>query len=122
MEATVKLRKERMKELRSALCKLTVDERQALAERYGVVTIEGRQLSINNQCLLAMQMGNPTIVGGFQQWKKAGRVVRKGEHGAIIWFPSGKKSEEQVQDDEIEMHFFTGVVFDITQTDELVKE
>src|SRR5262245_53593411 len=55
-------------------------------------TIEGRELSIFNQCLLVNQLGTASIVGGFQQWKRAGRSVVKGERGLAIWIPTGRRA------------------------------
>lgn len=107
------------------------DERNALARRINVTNVEGHALSPRNQLLIALQIGcNATIVGGFKQWLKQGRCVRKGQHGAAILFPrtfgdkngltnatagaetaataeAGKKSN---------VRFLTGTVFDISQT------
>ena len=120
MEATKQPRRERLAELRKKLADLNPDQRQALVEGVGVVTVEGRSLSLNNQILLAFQHPKAAIVGGFQQWKKAGRIVRKGEHGSIIWFPTNVKKEEDSTPDDV--HFLTGIVFDITQTDPISQE
>jgi len=100
METSVKQpRKERLAELRKKLADLNPDQRQALVEGVGVITVEGRSLSVNNQILLAFQHPKATIVGGFQQWKKAGRTVRKGEHGSIIWFPSIRQKEGEATEE-----------------------
>lgn len=54
-------------------------QRAVMAERMaGAVTVEGRRLSVHNACLLACQCPDATMVGGFNQWKTHGRVVRKG--------------------------------------------
>jgi len=118
---TTKPRRERLAELRKKLADLNPDQRQALVEGVGVITVEGRSLSVNNQILLAFQHPKATIVGGFQQWKKAGRTVRKGEHGSIIWFPTTKQKEGEATED-IELNFLTGIVFDITQTDPITPQ
>jgi hypothetical protein len=120
MEATKQPRRERLAELRKKLANLNPDERQAMAEGIGVLTVEGRSLSVNNQILLAFQHPKATIVGGGQQWKRAGRIVRKGEHGSIIWFPTIKGDGDTPEDQEV--NFLTGIVFDITQTDPINKE
>ncbi len=112
-------RKDRISILRKKLASLSPMQRQAIADKLGIVTVEGRSLSTCNQVLLALQLPNPTIVGGFKQWLKAGRYVRKGEHGALIFFPVGQKDENgDVEDAE---KFFVAAVFDISQTDELNK-
>ena len=118
-KARAQERREKMRELASRVSKMTVAERAALAARFSGVTIEGRTLSLHNQCLLAMQIPTATIVGGFQQWIKAGRVVRKGEHGASIWIPLGPKDENGNVHLEDERRFMTVPVFDISQTAEL---
>ena len=77
-----------------------------------------RTLSVHNQCLIAMQYANATIVGGFKQWLKAKRCVMKGQHGAVIWIPMGRKNKET---GELEEHtgFVLGSVFDVSQTAEV---
>lgn len=111
--------------LAKRISELTEDERLALAARAGIRTIEGRELSIVNQCLLMTQRGNATVVGGFQQWKRAGRQVRKGEHGLSIWIPVGfgRKDGEATgaeigeTGEEKRRGFIMGTVFDVSQTD-----
>lgn len=103
---------------------MTEEQRQAVADKYGIVTVEGHLLTPHNQCFLVAQSEiNFSIVGGFQQWKKAGRIVRKGEHGFLIFVPSKAKEEnnpEMISDDE-NVHFFTATVFDISQTEVIAK-
>lgn len=88
-----------------------------------VVNCEGRPLSVRNTILIHRQINAPTMVGGFRQWLKAGRCVKKGEHGAAILFPrtNGKAKDETPQDGETRVksegiRFLTGTVFDIAQT------
>ena len=103
---------------------MSEEQQQAIAEKFGIMTVEGHPLTPYNQCFLVSQSEiNFTIIGGFQQWKKAGRVVRKGEHGSLILVPSKPKVEEDsdiLQDDE-DVRFFSATVFDITQTLEIAK-
>jgi len=108
-------KREKVKKLRSILSGLSVQEREELARKAGILTVEGRSLSLTNQCLLALQCPGVTVVGGYKQWKTAGRQVKKGEHGHLIWFPSTKKDETEESEDET--RFFMGTVFDIAQTD-----
>ena len=117
-------RKAKFKTLWQGIAKMPELERIQLSNRIGVVTVEGRSLSLNNQCLLALQCPAASIVGGFRQWLKQGRAVRKGEHGAMIWVPICKKSEEQPSDgdkdgEHSDTHFIIGTVFDVGQTDEV---
>ena len=123
-----KTKQDKIKELREYLKSLSDDERKAIADKYGFHSIEGKVYSINNQALILHQaaMMNVEIrgtLGGFKQWISAGRVVRKGEHGLMIWFPSQTKGTIK-EDNTIEhgnMRFFTTTIFDISQTEELTK-
>lgn len=99
-------------------------ERQGIADRFGVVSVEGRALSVFNSCMVWMQNPAASVVGGFQQWRKAGRCVRKGEHGAAIWVPVGRDAgENPASAADLEdgkgagVRFVLGTVFDIAQTD-----
>lgn len=102
-------------------------EKAMIAAKLGYVTCEGHSLSLCNMMLLALQIPKGSIVGGFRQWLRHGRCVRKGEHGAMIWVPIGRKSEEsQAQPSETtttdsaeKPGFIIGTVFDISQTDEI---
>ena len=124
-QITAKLeRREKFKILWARVSKMPELERVQMSNRLGIVTCEGRQLSICNQIMLALQLPGVSIVGGFRQWIKNGRAVRKGEHGAMIWVPTGnpKKIESVgvpagVPMETAEVHFIIGTVFDIGQTD-----
>lgn len=117
-------KKEKIIKIRKALSEMSEEQRQAVADKFGIVTVEGHLLTPHNQCFLVAQSEiNFTIVGGFQQWKKTGRIVRKGEHGFLIFVPSkGKKEDkpEMISADE-DVHFFTATVFDISQTNLLAS-
>jgi len=96
-------------------------DRLAMASKMsGAITCEGRSLSLYNSCLMAVQRPDATIVGGFQQWRKQGRVVRKGEHGMMIWIPMITKNgdESAPVSPEAKTHFIIGTLFDISQTEE----
>jgi hypothetical protein len=114
-------KKQKLAELRKQLAGLSDLQRAEISNNLGVVTIEGHVLSPVNQILLSFQIGSPTIVGGFNQWRKAGRIVKKGEHGAFIWVPSGKKNQDGITEVSDDTYFFTGTVFDITQTEPLME-
>ena len=111
-------RKERIKQLRERLAGLSEAERQTLAARGMIATVEGRVLSLHNTLLVYIQSNGrtPTIVAGFQQWRRAGKSVRKGEHGYMIWFPVGQKDEE-TGDIVSADTYYTATVFDISQTE-----
>jgi hypothetical protein len=68
-----------------------------------------------------MQDSGATIVGGFRQWLKQGRAVRKGEHGLMIWVPLLRKSGDSIagesgESEPDDVRFMPGTVFDISQT------
>ena len=128
-------KKEKIIHIRKTLSEMTEEQRQqAIAEKYGIVTVEGHLLTPHNQCFLVAQSPiNFTIVGGFQHlprlasgkagWKKAGSIVCKGEHGFSILVPSKTNQDqnsEMISDDE-DVHFFTATVFDISQTEVIAK-
>lgn len=108
-------RRAKVRELLKKIAAMT-PEQQADLTNGTIMTVEHRPLSLRNQCLVAMQGCRSTIVGGFQQWRRVGRIVRKGQHGFSIWIPSATKDEETGKDD---LRFFLGTVFGIDQTDEI---
>ena len=113
-------RRARMYNLAREIGKLSPEQRLELSSKCMVATIEGRSLSITNQCLIARQIPSATIVGGFRQWLKAGRVVMKGQHGACIWVPIGHKTAnaDGETDTDERTGFILGTVFDVSQTTE----
>ena len=96
---------------------LTDTERESIAARIGIRNVEGHELSVHNQVLISFQLPTVSIVGGFNQWKQQGRSVRKGQHGAMIWVPGGKKNDAGEVTGE-DLFFMTTTVFDISQTEE----
>ncbi|MBK7106630.1 MAG: DUF1738 domain-containing protein [Ignavibacteriae bacterium] len=124
METTEKLtRKEKTKILVQKLNSLSDDEKLELSCRI-ISSIEGRVYSGRNQMLIALQFRFqniiPTICGGFHQWKEHGRQVKKGEHGAVILYPVGvDKKKNEGEEAEEPSNFFSAVVFDISQTEEI---
>lgn len=114
-------RRAKFRKLAHDIAAMPDDKRMEFARSLPVVaTVEGRTLSPTNTMLVCMQSPGATIVGGFRQWLKAGRVVRKGEHGVSIWIPSGVKNDDNGVPDEV--HFLTGTVFDVSQTEVLTEQ
>jgi hypothetical protein len=111
-------RQAKIKDVRDKLKNLTPEQKQALYNRGVILTIEVRALSMHNTILLHMQAINtPSVVGGFQQWRKAGKMVKRGEHGMTIWFPIGQKNNDG---DVLEATtFYTATVFDVSQVEDL---
>lgn len=127
----IQRKKEMMKNLLLMLKSLDENQRQAIAEKLPLMNPEGHSFSPNNVCLIAYQNeGNIplTILAGFKQWIDKGRVVRKGEHGFTIFYPSqakGKKDNDNnanggdISEENFNLRFYTATVFDISQTEEL---
>uniref|UniRef100_A0A6M3L4X3 N-terminal domain-containing protein n=1 Tax=viral metagenome TaxID=1070528 RepID=A0A6M3L4X3_9ZZZZ len=109
------------KALAAKIRAMSPDELNRYVEAAPVVTIEGRQLSIKNQAMIMMQLDNPTVVGGFRQWKQAGRSVQKGQHGAMILYPRTRSQADVDTDDQQKdaVTFGTATVFDVSQTAEI---
>lgn len=119
--------REAARELARRIGKMTDDQRRAMAPSMPIVSIEGRTLSPVNMLLVASQNAAATIVGGFRQWIKAGRCVRKGEKGLWIWVPTTVKGTVnwmtgQRDDEAEEVRFIMAPVFDVSQTDEIGAE
>jgi hypothetical protein len=121
-------RRERFKALAARVASMSEDERTALVMKLGaIVTCEGHALSAFNSCLVLTQFPGSSMVGGFHQWRAKGRKVRKGEHGLMIWIPTGRKDgtneaapiAEGDGDEESGKRtgFIMGTVFDVSQTE-----
>ena len=117
-------RKEKIKILMKQLSKIDDEQKDIIAGELGIINPEGHVLSSRNQCLLAFQAGdNPlSVVAGFKQWQKHDRVVSKGSKGYLIAVPSKNKSKDENEEDESETFFLYKIVFDISQTEELILE
>ena len=115
-------RREKFSGLAKRLKAMSEDEKIAFVSKIGsIVNVDGKSLSLQNTCLLLFQSsGVPTMVGGFKQWQRAGRQVKRGEHGLMIWYPSRRASKDSDDSTEPELKFFVGTVFDIGQTEERV--
>lgn len=122
-KARAKERREQFRKLAKQVSEMTDEQKAHLTARIGAIpTCHGRTLSLHNTCLLLKQCPNVSLVGGFRQWLKLKRVVRKGEHGHCIWIPLGApksadQSNEPVNVDDA--RFGVGTVFDVSQTSEL---
>ena len=113
-------RRNRFRGLARQIAGMSPEARTELAARVNPTTIEGRPLSLHNACLLACQFAAVTLVGGFRQWRRAGRHVRKGEHGLSLWVPRAAPKDQPEADGEAEpgeVRFLIGTVFDVSQTD-----
>jgi antirestriction protein ArdC len=116
--------KEAAKAKRTLLKAMTKQAESKGEPDWPVVTIEGHALSPINCSLVIMQCPVARTVGGFGQWRKNRRQVRKGQKGIMIWFPSKTRQEGEDEDGEGEggggrKFFRVGTVFDISQTDKV---
>ena len=115
-------RRARMQKIAADIRALSDEQRAELASNMMCATIEGHGLSIHNTCMLAMQNPTATIVGGFNQWKSNGRIVRKGERALTIWAPRSPSKAETEQAEAGEEsadrpNFIMVSVFDVSQTE-----
>jgi hypothetical protein len=114
--------KEKVKKVRELLFSLTDEQRAELLSNAQITTIEGHPLSTNNIVALLVQGCKDPVVGGFRQWIRAGRCVRKGSVGFVIWIPSKKKSDESDDSEDFEPRFYPTTVFSQSQTDVLTPK
>jgi len=118
--AKAKEKREKIRGIAKQIAAMTDDQRRELVRDWPT-TIEGHAVSLKNACLLAYQ-GTATVIGGFRQWKKAGRFVKKGESSKVIWAPIGpRKTDEdkgEIAEDGERPNFVLVSVFDISQTED----
>jgi hypothetical protein len=82
-------RRAEFKALWARVSALTEEQRAAECCKYGFISADGHAYSGTNTLLIALQRPGATVLGGFRQWLKHGRAVRKGERGISIWVPIG---------------------------------
>ncbi len=123
--------KDDVKKMIQDISAMSASERERLAESHSVIiTCNGHVISTFNMCLIASQCRAmstvwPAVVGGFKQWQRHGRKVKKGEHGFVIYVPSTKQvqtvnviGQREVDENETtKIKFYTAYVFDISQTE-----
>lgn len=123
-------KREAFRELVKTISEMDADARAALIDRCGaIVTADGAALSHFNTCLIISQSPKASIVGGFRQWLKHGRCVRKGQTGLNLWVPIANRGdapetdprnpEPESTDRASRQRFIMGTVFDISQTETL---
>ena len=114
-------KKQKIQAIFQSVKDLTQEQKDFLMKNLNIKNPEGHYLSGRNCILLERQAAiyNPNIsfsvVGGFNQWQKHNRKVKKGESGFYIAIPSKKQTEQSENDDEV--FFFFKAVFDISQTE-----
>ncbi len=116
-------KKQKIQAIFQSVKDLTPEQKEQIILSMLVKNPEGHLLSGKNMLLLNRQAAiyNPeisfSVVGGFNQWQKHNRKVKKGESGFYIAIPS-KKQEKQTETND-EVFFFFKAVFDVSQTEEL---
>jgi antirestriction protein ArdC len=125
-KAKAEERRTKLRDIIKQVNAMTDDQKAQLsATMPALVNPEGHYFTLHNTLLIASQGArNPTILGGFKQWMKQGRAVKKGEHGYMILFPREKKNGDDPQpgpeeQEKPEVRFLIGYVFDISQTQEI---
>lgn len=115
----------RARQLLRAISAMSDAERQRMAERMPqVMNPQGHFLTLHNTLLLCQQAqrSDLTVVAGFRQWIKAGRVVRKGQKSlGYIAVPIQVRQKDRNGDktDAKELRFRFVPVFDVSQTEAL---
>ena len=103
-----------------ALCALTDEAARSDAVRgYLQAAAMLRGFSLNNQLLILIQHPVAEPMAGFHTWRKLGRQVRKGEHGAAIFVPMRRKAPAEDEQDTAQRRTFFGIgyVFGQSQTE-----
>jgi hypothetical protein len=113
-----------VKQIAARIRAMSEADRINFANKYGLRHVDGHELSIKNQCLILFQNPHATVCGGFGAWIKAGRCVRKGEHGVLHWVPLKRKRGDDdtgaaETDDGERPGFILAPTFDVSQTKEL---
>ncbi len=119
-------KKQKIKAIYQSIKDLTPEQKEQLIMQLNIKNPEGHSLSGNNCLLLDRQAAmyhqniSFSVVGGFKQWQKYNRKVKKGESGFYIAIPSKKQEQQSENDDEV--FFFFKAVFDISQTEDLTSK
>ena len=106
-------RRDTFRKLARIIGAMSENKRAQLAAQAGITNCEGHPLSVHNCCLAWTQNNLATMVGGYRQWLKLGRQVRRGEHGIMIWIPCKPKKDSENK----KTFFISGTVFDVSQTE-----
>jgi N-terminal domain of anti-restriction factor ArdC len=93
-------------------------------ETFTYAKITGGYYSDRNGAMIAMQAAerdlDVTAVGAYDDWRAAGRQVRRGEHALRIWAPAGEyPSDPDDPDSPKRKRFRPAPVFAFEQTDPL---
>ncbi len=119
--AKAKEKRTKVRELAKKIGAMSEEQRRQLVQDWPT-TIEGHSVSVKNACLLALQRPGCSVIGGFRQWRRAGRYVASGPgSGMSIWIPLIRKAKDEesgeVTEDGERPGFGLATVFDISQTE-----
>jgi hypothetical protein len=78
------------------------------------------RFSPKNCYAILSQDPNATNCAGFHEWRKAGRIVRKGSKGLAILVPMGMMADAEGTSER--MRFSWRYVFDVTSTDPIAED
>jgi len=117
--AKAKERRAKTRALAKQIAGMSREDQAALVHDWPT-TIEGHRVSLKNAMLIALQ-GGAQVIGGLQQWRKAGRKVKKGGASVQIFVPLGlrKLDTEGEPDSESPNGYGIANVFDISQTEDI---
>lgn len=73
--------------------------------------------SWRNAYLILMQRPQASLVAGFSQWKRLGRMVRQGEKAIRIISPCPIRKPASTEEERVRVFFKTACVFDVSQTE-----
>lgn len=119
--AKAKEKRAKVRDIAKRIAAMTEEQRRAMIQDWPT-TIEGHAVSVKNACLVAFMRPGATVIGGFHQWRKAGRPIKAGEHSTFfIWVPlKGKKKDDEsaadINEDGERTNFALVPMFDISQT------
>ena len=114
--------REKMRNLANEISQMDETQRAEMEAQFGAIfTAEGRPLSAWNTCFLLKQAERPLAqVGGFEQWKKVGRQVQKGQHACgMIAVPMNGRKDEEKEDQPTKTRFKFVPMFAVDQTETL---
>lgn len=73
--------------------------------------------SWRNAYLILMQRPQASLVAGYSQWRRLGRMVRQGEKAIRIISPCPIRKTTNTEDERVRVFFKTACVFDVAQTE-----
>jgi hypothetical protein len=110
-----------MRKLAALIKDMSEDEKRTYVSQMPITTCEGHELSLYNKCLSIMQARaagiTVSVLGGFRQWHKVNRTVRKGMHACCsIAVPIYRPGAKELGDEKL-AYFKYVPMFDLSQTE-----